>query len=408
MLKQGTLLSELQSIVGKKHAHEPKNEHDCLVDGLSPRAIVQPGSYEEVADILRFADTERLAVIPRGAGSQMWLGNVPSRYDIALTLTRLDQIIEHEPADMTVTCQAGISSNRLRERLDAAGQYVPVCNSRTESIGGLLASNRIPTYHYGSSRDYTLGMRVVTTDGRVTRAGGRVVKNVAGYDLCKLYIGSRGTLGVIVEATLKTVPKPPSRDDFCLEFSSLSAACEFTRKVVGLGLSVGYAPMNRYGGPATPVPSRRTVVQLSFRGTKAAVDRSGSAATALSAQYGGRRGDEHELLDGEWYDAAAGGSSGPALDCMFSVLPRKLAPFIEAIEQVQAPAQMLTSPVAGWASAFWPGHGHDEHLLAEARRVALAFDASCTVQLCSPELKRQIDVFGPTPPSFPLMRAIKH
>jgi len=212
MAKQASVLNRLESIVGADGLLPPEPAGAFAVDGLTPQAAVAPASYEQVAEVMGYAHAEELAVIPWGGGAHIHTGNVPARYDIALSLSRLNAVVEHEPADLTTTVQAGMTLSELQGRLGAAGQLLPLDPPGGEraTIGGILAANASgPWRHaFGSARDMTIGLRVVTAEGRITRAGGRVVKNVAGYDLCKLYVGSLGTLGVIVEATFKLAPLP--------------------------------------------------------------------------------------------------------------------------------------------------------------------------------------------------------
>src|SRR3990170_7695424 len=203
MAKQASVVSQLESIVGREGVLGATATF--AVDGLTPQAAVAPASYEQVAAVMRYSYAEGLAVIPWGGGTYIHAGNIPARYDIALGLSRLNAVVEHEPADLTATVQAGMTLSELQRHLGGAGQLLPLDPPGGEraTIGGILAANASgPWRHaFGSARDMTIGLRVITAEGRITRAGGRVVKNVAGYDLCKLYIGSLGTLGVIVEAT---------------------------------------------------------------------------------------------------------------------------------------------------------------------------------------------------------------
>ncbi|OGO40374.1 MAG: hypothetical protein A2Z04_04845, partial [Chloroflexi bacterium RBG_16_57_9] len=184
------------------------------VDGLDPEKILSPQSLEEVSQILGAAKEEGLAVIPWGRGSFMALGNPPRRYDLALSLAQLDQIVEHDAANLTVTVQAGVRLDDLQARLAGANQFLPLDPPQREAtIGGILASNASGSWRlgFGTARDLTLGMRMALADGTLIVYGGKVMKNVAGFDLAKLFIGSLGTLGVIGEATLRTFAEPEVR-----------------------------------------------------------------------------------------------------------------------------------------------------------------------------------------------------
>src|SRR3990172_9091518 len=125
MTKEASVLNRLESIVGAEGLLPPERADAFAVDGLTPQAAVAPASYEQMAEVMRYAHAEGLAVIPWGGGAHMHIGNVPSRYDIALCLSRLNGVVEHEPADLTATVQAGMPLNELQRRLGGAGQLLP-------------------------------------------------------------------------------------------------------------------------------------------------------------------------------------------------------------------------------------------------------------------------------------------
>ncbi|HET9476972.1 MAG TPA: FAD-binding oxidoreductase [Dehalococcoidia bacterium] len=407
MVKQGVLLRELQSIAGKKHAREPKND-ECSVDSLSPQAIVEPGTYEEVAEVLRFANTERLAVIPRGAGMQTTLGNIPTRYDITLGLTRLDKVIEHEPADLTVTCQAGISVGALGGLLAESEQIVPLtlnpAPADPPTVGGLLSLNTsYMRMTHGSPREFTIGLKVITADGRISRAGGKVVKNVAGYDLCKLYIGSRGTLAVIVEATFKLFPRPQTQGSVSLEFADADAACRVALQTQSRGLAVFDAHVTRPADDARDVTARQSLylLHLTSAGDASAVERCLQEARHLAGKAGGTPFGAPLRTS-----AAAVQFAEHPLSVRARLLPTQVPAFIHAVES-HAVGPLDASPLLGEINWLSVKGGDQRKWIESARLTASSVGGTLEVQFCSPELKRQIDVFGPPPPSFPLMRAIK-
>jgi glycolate oxidase FAD binding subunit len=177
--------------------------------------MVRPASVEEVAEVVRRAAAAGQAVYPFCGRTMLDYGLPPQRPGIGIDLRALDQVIDYPARDMTITVQAGITVARLQEILRAENQQLPIdvpCADRA-TLGGALATNVSGPrrYGYGTLRDYVLGISVVNDEGRETKAGGRVVKNVAGYDLCKLYVGALGTLGVITQATLKHKPLPEAQ-----------------------------------------------------------------------------------------------------------------------------------------------------------------------------------------------------
>jgi glycolate oxidase FAD binding subunit len=182
------------------------------VRGLRPALRAAPATEEDVSRILRFADETGQAVLPRGGGTKSDWGNPPTRGDLLLETERLDRILDHAWADLTVTVQAGVRVAALQATLREHGQRLaidPLFDDRA-TIGGILSTNDSGALRlrFGSLRDLVIGATVVLADGTRARSGGRVVKNVAGYDLPKLFTGALGTLGVLTEATFRLHPVP--------------------------------------------------------------------------------------------------------------------------------------------------------------------------------------------------------
>jgi len=195
--------------------YAPVTETDLAalqVDGLSPHYVASPGTEAAVAEALASADAQGWPVLTRCGGTKMALGNPPRAATAWLDLRGLGGIVDYTPADLTVTVLAGTPLAALQQALAEHGQMVALDPPLTAgaSIGGILATGDSGPRRlaYGTARDLVIGMRVATPDGRLTRSGGKVVKNVTGYDLHKLHIGGLGTLGVIVEVSFKLHPIP--------------------------------------------------------------------------------------------------------------------------------------------------------------------------------------------------------
>lgn len=182
------------------------------VGGEVPAAVVAPENVEQVAALLAKASQERWKVVPAGAGTWLAAGNPPERVDIVLGLSGLRTVLEYEPADLMIRAQAGVALRALDSVCGEHRQWLPLDppGDPAGTLGATLATGSAGPLasFYGSPRDHVLGLTLVTGDGRVLELGGRVVKNVAGYDLVKLAVGSWGTLGVIVSATLRLTPVP--------------------------------------------------------------------------------------------------------------------------------------------------------------------------------------------------------
>jgi glycolate oxidase FAD binding subunit len=182
------------------------------IDGFGPLPVVRPSSIAEVGDVVRSAAASGQAVYPVGGGTMLDYGLPPTKPGIAVDLRGLDRVIDYPARDMTITVEAGITIAKLSEVLRAEGQHLPVDVPFPEraTLGGAMATNASGPrrFGYGTLRDYVIGISVVNDLGQTVKGGGRVVKNVAGYDLMKLYTGSLGTLGIIAQVTLKVKPLP--------------------------------------------------------------------------------------------------------------------------------------------------------------------------------------------------------
>jgi len=211
-----TVLDELLGIVGEGHLLTDTaavGEH--TVDGQTPLAAAFPGTAEQVAALLRAAAEARLSVLLRGAGQHLYLGAPPGPIGLVVCLTRLDQVVEYDAGDLTITAQAGMPLVALQQIVGKHGQMLPLDPPGPESatLGGMVAANLSGPMRmrHGGPRDLVLGTRLALTTGEVIKTGGRTVKNVAGYDLTKLLIGSLGTVGAMVELTLRLAPVPEQR-----------------------------------------------------------------------------------------------------------------------------------------------------------------------------------------------------
>ena len=234
---------ELKHIVGEAGILTEAQVADYTFDGYVPKAVILPASVQEIQDVLRFASKKALSVIPTGAGTKLGIGNLPQKVDIVLATTRLNSVVEYEPADLTVTVEAGIRLATLQTELAQHRQFLPLDPPYSDrcTIGGIVSANTSGSLRlrHGTARNQVLGLRVVHANGSVVKSGGKVVKNVAGYDLNKLYIGAFGTLGIVTEVTLKLSPIPPRE-------AILTAGFENVQDTVKTGLNIvgsQYLPM---------------------------------------------------------------------------------------------------------------------------------------------------------------------
>jgi glycolate oxidase subunit GlcD len=223
-------------------------------DELQPeRLIASPASTEEAAEVMKLAARAGVAIVPAGACSWLDAGNSLPSSCLIISTRRLNRIVAHEPADLVATVEAGVSLSTLNEELARAGQWLPLDppDDGRATIGGIVAAGAAgaQSFAYGAPRSFVLGMTVVLADGRTIRVGGRVVKNVAGYDLCKLFAGSFGTLGLITEITFKLRPRPEREATLIAACASLDEAFAHARRLFDARLlAVAVELHSRYVG----------------------------------------------------------------------------------------------------------------------------------------------------------------
>ena len=386
---------------------------DYAVDTAIPDVAVQPATLQELQIVLTEAHESALAVIPFGGGAHMAAGNVAMVYDVALSTARMAEIVAYEPADLTVTAQAGVPLAALQSRLMAEHrQWLPLdpaCGP-TATVGGVLAANAYgPRRHaYGTARDWLIGMRVVHADGTSSKSGGRVVKNVTGYDMHKLHIGALGTLGVIADATFKLTPLPKVDVSVAIECHSAREAARIAADAHGAGLSLQAAELLSPPTSQTMVAGARWTLLARVAGGAAAVERSLQELRAMATVVGARIND----VDGAGVWQAWSNAFHPqVLSLRIVVAPSVVADTIQVLDRqfIGAAAALSATISAGVIRAqLHPTREARAHaLVVSAVEIAARHEGFVVVDAAPVSLKRQIDVFGPPRPDFAIMRRLK-
>lgn len=423
---------ELGSLVASWRELDPERDAALAVDGVVPRYWCEPASPEELAAVLGFAGREKLAVIPRGGGSRMSLGMPPRAADLLVSTGGLSEIVEYEPADLTMTVQAGHNFGALQQRLAREGQFLALDPPSRDAatIGGIVASNASGPLRlkYGAARDLVIGMRVANSDGWLTKAGGRVVKNVAGYDLNKLYTGSLGTLGVLAELSFKLQPLPQARGTALAAFADARQADALVKRV--MRSSLGPAALELLDGPAAAalgiglqVEREGCVFAALSTGFDRAVCRVVEDVAAWAHEAGATTAETSvdQPLDRELWEgvAALPDASDPSHPVVKLAVPpsRTTEAYLE-LTRVASEAGLAIQAVvhAGVGLAFgriveqaWDeaALGRLAGLVERLRGWAGERRGSLVVEACPTELKRRLDVWGETGPALGLMRALK-
>src|SRR6267142_2461464 len=239
------------------------------VSGAQPKLVIEPGTERELAEILRLSNEAGLAVIPRGGGTKLGWGNSLARADVILSTARMPEIIEHAWADLTVTVEAGCTVQRLQETLAEHGQRLALDPLWPEkaTIGGMLSANDSGALRlrFGALRDLIIGATIALPDGTLASSGGKVVKNVAGYDLPKLVTGAFGTLGMVTRAVFRIHPLPRNTRSFSIRRKEAEEARHLIHTIQNSKLAHS-ALQARFGNDAPPI------VDILFEGTEVGLD----------------------------------------------------------------------------------------------------------------------------------------
>jgi glycolate oxidase FAD binding subunit len=380
---------------------------------MAPRTVVRPGDAGQVAATLRVCAEAGAAVIPWGGGTAIEVGNLPRAADVVLLTERLAGVVEHDDSNLTVTVQAGITLAALDRTLAARRQFLPLEPPRAEAAtaGGAVAVNLNGPrrMRYGSVRDFVLGTRLAQTAGAVTKSGGKTVKNVAGYDMGRLFVGSLGTLGVITEVTFKVSPLPETTRTIAVWASDSAWLVALAGRIFESPLIpssvilVNRAAAERLG---------RGLAGLLVRveGVEAAVarhERDVNGWASGSSQVETLTGDQEALL---WRTLRDFGWGDPGVAIRMSVPPGRTPALIEALG-AGLPEASRTMADLGTGTLWTALRGGDEAAAAlPGIDAALArLDGNLLITRAPRSLKASRDVWAPAPaaPALEVMRALK-
>ena len=367
--------------------------------------IAEPANHQEVAAVLKVATRAGLRVMPRGGGTKMEWGNPASGAELIFSMRRMNRVLEHAHGDMTATVEAGCSFQQLQDTLSEHGQRValdPLWPHKA-TVGGILAVNDSGPLRarFGSLRDLIIGITLVLPDGTVAQSGGKVVKNVAGYDLPKLATGALGTLGIITQAIFRLHPMP--RESRTLTFSAqdIGAATQFM-------LTIQASQLVPTGVQIRTGHSTSCEIDVRFEGTCSGCDcqteqllRMSSGMTRIDSP-----GDVWKLRETFWDRTSL------VTVCKFTMLPTDLQSFVERLAaqaaQEQAPWRLAAQAVGlGLLQLETPQADSSAHLLQDLRTSLESRGGSLSILRCPPVVKSKMDVWGSAGNALPLMRSIK-
>jgi glycolate oxidase FAD binding subunit len=384
------------------------------IAGQLPAFVAEPADVAMLTDMLRWANLDRVPLAPRGAGTKLAWGRPPSRAVAALSTARLGVSIEHTAGDLTAIVSSGTTLAGLNAALAREGQWLPLDPRFGEraTIGGIVATNDSgPRRHkHGAPRDLIIGAEMALADGRTVKAGGRVVKNVAGYDLARMLCGSFGTLAVITRAIFKLAPVPPAS-------RTVVATSRQAGTLADLSLAFLSSPLTPSAIELDSSTAHRLLIR--FETTDAAAIQQASAAEAVCRS----RGIDASIVSGDveaeaWVEHLANLSSGDGTVIRVAVLPAQVKDFLGHLERVMAQGSLAWS-VAGRVALgvlyVRVGSGGAQPTAPEAvcsavdalRQNAWARGGSAVVVAAEPPVAERLDPWGDVGDAAPLMRAVK-
>jgi glycolate oxidase subunit GlcD len=415
-LNEARIAREFSLIVGdqsvRRRSSSLGDQHNA-----SRSLEVAPQSPAAAAQVMRIASAANLAVVPAGASTWIDMGNPLARADLIVSTRRLTRLLKHEPADLVASAEAGMTLRSFQTQLAAAGQWLPLDppDDGRATLGGVVATGLGGAHGFGLPRSFVIGMKVLLADGRAIKAGGSVVKNVAGYDLCKLFTGSFGTLGLITELTFKLRPLP-AESRTVIAAGSIAALIVAGRKIygelapVGIELiSVGLAKELRIGDGESALMAR-------FVGSaRAVVTQTAQALKFL--REAGNHCETHDEDSGLWSNLRAVPlQSDLDLGWRLSLRPSDLNSFVDEVLALETDnaAQINLRWHAGLADGRLRAiarapmyHREAVRALERLRQKAETLGGSLIIEKAPAEIKNELDAWGGFGSVGDLMRRVK-
>jgi glycolate oxidase FAD binding subunit len=375
-----------------------------FIDGKHPKLVCHPQSADHIAAALRLCTEAEAAVIPWGGATAMAIGNPPRLADVVIELGKLNRVIEHDQANLTASVQSGITWSVLQASLAPEKQFAPLDAPFPEraTVGGIVAANLNGPRrsYYGSARDLVIGMKVVLASGEQIKAGGKVVKNVAGYDMCKLFVGSLGTLGIITEVTLRMAPIPENAATL-IASGMLTRAERFREELFRSPLLPAAVLLLNDG------ETEEWRLAVWCEGFEESVARHLRDLDAIAARVGMNtatlKGESH---DGFWTKSRDFPLQSESLIYRVTLPRAKIFNFTRRV-QSWAGLKLSSDLAAGTVWLALPAHRSSLQKFVELIELARQQHGHAVVFAAPGELKQGVEVWGPAPTTISLQREIK-
>lgn len=407
MTEEKMLAGSIASIVGKDHVTEGPG---VKIDGVSPTLLVRPGCTAEVAACMKVCSESDAAVVP--AGKMTWLecGNPLRRSDVVLSLERMRRIVDYSPPDLTATVEAGLTLSEFNAVTVRERQWLPLDppGFKVATLGAIAACNSSGGLRlgFGAPRDYVIGLKLVHADGTESKSGGKVVKNVAGYDMNKLYTGSYGTLAIITELTFKLRPLPDRSSTIVITSQFRGSLFQLARRVISSELQPASVVFTRRlfesGGSTWP----EDALLVRFNDSEAAVEHQVAwVIRAIGETCKATRLNENEA-GAAWAEVADFDHRAMRvrLSIPLSAVPAEFEKAFLAHLNCVAAADIGTGIIR---LAFDADDGSAVDQIKRLRASAAAANGALVIEKAPAEVRRAADAWGDVGSTAELMRSIK-
>ena len=435
------IASRFEPVVGDANVRtEPSLRSEFGVDEVVPAVVARPENAEQAAEIVKIALEEKLAVIPCGVRTSIGMGMPPSRYDVALDMTRVRGIEHYDPGDLTISVNAGTPLKELATILAEKNQFLPLAVPFFENatVGGTIASGLdSPLRHfYGTARDFVLGAEFVDGTGALAKSGGRVVKNVTGYDFHKLLNGTLGSLAVITRINFRTFPLHPVRRGFLASFADETGALAFVKELSATPLTPALVEVlspefsRLFLAEKSPVASLRLGLQawtvcVGFEGSSEVCERYGRDLSRLARST--RTQDAITVLDAQFLSlleilreapALMSGAAAQSVVFRFATLPARLPDLLRALRSFAVSSWTPSAALIRSGSIVYLAllpREVDESTLKQiayfwksAGSLRAQFEFIASILFCPTKWKSELDVWAHVSGSMDLQRRVKN
>lgn len=438
MPRPDKMVSPLKEIVEESHiTQDPDKLKGYALDGKRPKAIVFPETIDEVSKIVFYANQQHLAIIPMGNATKMAMGGIPKKIDIVLSTGRLNHITDSDTDNLTLSVESGITLSEVQKRLakEGRGYFLPLDPPFTEraTIGGIVATNSSGPKRllYGTARDLITGIKAVFPNGDIVVSGGKTVKNVSGYDMCKVLIGSFGTLGIICEVTFKLLPLPEKEATLWIPFATIDEANGFVQEIthsqlIPASMDILNAMAVKKMKDTVSMPQNRNyLVAIGLEGVAESVERQISEMEKRGKKYGAfeavpLHSEKHRAFWMAIRDFAQGLTEGYS-NLVFlksNFLISKCGEMLRSYEKIARGLGVDCAFICHSGSGILYTYvlaGKNLRLkieslvklIGELTSEAVRNGGNLLVESCPPAIKKRIDVWGQPRGDYRIMRRLK-